>query len=68
MAQAIISITPWADFKKYWLIRRPKPEREPIISDTDWVKECIITYMYQVVLEGKQMEAYNELEIDIDIT
>lgn len=68
MVQAIISISPWADFRKYWLIRRPKPEREPTISDADWIKECFIAHLYQVLGEGKQMEAWNELDINIDIS
>lgn len=60
----------WPDFQKYYLKRRPVPlneVQEPIMSVGNWIKQCIINDVYQTLKEGKQMEAFNELEIDIDI-
>lgn len=75
MAQVTISIPSgqWADFQKYYLKRRPVPldeEEQLIMSNSDWVKKCIVNDIYQTLLEGKQMEAFDELlnEINIDIT
>jgi hypothetical protein len=75
MAQVIISIPSgqWADFQKYYLLRRPMPlddEQEPIMSVSDWIKQNIVSDIYQTLLGGKQMEALNELldEISIEIT
>jgi len=61
----------WDDFQKYYLKRRPVPlneDQEPIMSVGDWIKKCIVDDIYQVLLAGKQMEAFNELEIEIEIT
>lgn len=73
MAQITLSILngQWSDFQKYFLKRRPIPldgQQEPIMSVIDWIKKCIVDGIYQTLLEGKQMEAFNELEIDIDIS
>ena len=73
MAQVTISIPTeqMPDFQKYYLKRRPVPVAVPPeeqISTADWIKKCIMGDIYQTLLEGKQMEAFNELEIDIDIT
>lgn len=75
MAQVTISIPneQWSDFQKYYLKRRPVPlneQQEPTMSVSDWIKKCIVGDTYQVLLEGKQMEAITELrdEITIDIT
>lgn len=79
MAQVTITIDngQWPDFQKYYLKRRPVPmmedpenpdEQIPSMSVGDWIKKCIVGDMYQILLEGKQMEASNELEIDINIT
>jgi len=72
MAQITISVdnSQWPDFKKYYLKRLPVPlEAEvPIMSDGDWIKNCIVTDIYQVLGEGKQMEAFNELDINIVIS
>lgn len=57
----------WPDFQKYYLKRRPVPEEGgvPVMSVGDWIKQSIVDDIYQTLLEGKQMEAFNELEIDI---
>ena len=73
MAQVIITVDngQWSDFQKYYLKRRPvsvDEEQQPIMSIGNWIKKCIIDDIYQTLLEGKQMEAFNELEIDVDIT
>lgn len=73
MAQVTITVDneQWPDFQKYYLKRRPVPldeEQQPTMSVGDWIKKCIVGDIYQTLLEGKQMEAFNELEIDIDIT
>lgn len=73
MAQVTMTIDngQWPDFQKYYLKRRPVPldeAQEPTMSIGDWIKKCIVGDIYQTLLEGKQMEAFNELEIDIDIT
>lgn len=79
MAQVIITVDngQWSDFQKYYLKRRPIPliedpenpgEQIPSMSIGDWIKECLVGDIYQTLLEGKQMEAFNELEVDIDIT
>lgn len=59
----------WPDFKKYYLLKRPVPlEAEvPIMSDSDWIKQGIVNDIYQILREGKQMEAFNALNIDITI-
>ena len=72
MAQVIISIdnAQWPNFQKYYLKRRPVPlneEGQPTMTVADWIKKCVVGDIYQTLLEGKQMEAFNELEIDIDI-
>lgn len=78
MKQVIISISneDWPDFQKYYLIRRPVPmikdpqnpaEQIPSMSVGDWIKKCIVNDIYLILKEGKQMEAFNELEIDINI-
>jgi len=72
MAQITMSIDngQWSDFQKYYLKRQPVPldeEQEPTMSVGDWIKKCIVDSVYQTLLEGKQMKAFNELEIDIDI-
>lgn len=72
MAQVIITIDngQWSDFQKYYLKRRPVPlneQGEPTMSVGDWIKKCIVGDIYQTLLQGKQMEAFNELEINIDI-
>lgn len=59
------------DFQKYYLIKRPVPlddQQEPIMSVGNWIKQGIVQDIFQVLLEGKQMEAFNELEIDIEIS
>lgn len=79
MAEITISVdnAQWADFQKYYLKRRPVPliedpenpgEYIPSMSVGDWIKQSIVNDIYQTLLEGKQMEAFNELEIDITIT
>lgn len=72
MKQVIILVRDehWSDFQKYYLKRRPVPldEEQPIMSVGDWIKKCILDDIYQTLKEGKQMEAFNELEIDIEIT
>lgn len=73
MAQVVITIDngQWGDFQKYYIKRRPVPldeQGEPTTSVGDWIKKCIVGDIYQTLLEGKQMEAFNELEVDIDIT
>ena len=79
MKQVTISIQDahWADFQKYYLIKRPIPmiddpenpgEKIPRMSVSDWIKQGIVRDIFQVLLEGKQMEAFNELEIAIDIS
>lgn len=79
MAQVTISIPneQWPDFQKYYFKRLPIPmmddpenpgEQIPSMSVGDWVKKSIVSSIYQILLEGKQMETFNELEIDINIT
>lgn len=73
MAQVTITVDngQWADFQKYYLKRRPVPlneQQEPTMSVGDWIKKCIVDDIYQVLLQGKQMEAFNELEVDIEIS
>jgi hypothetical protein len=72
MKQITLSIEDdqWLDFKKYYLKRRPVPlEAEvPIMSDADWMKSCIAGDINQVLREGKQMEAFDALSIDVQIT
>jgi len=43
-------------------------EKIPRMSVSDWIKQGIVRDIFQVLLEGKQMEAFNELEIAIDIS
>ena len=79
MPQVMITIPPedWSDFQKYYLKRRPIPlmddpqnpgEQIPSMPVGDWIKKCLVQDIYDTLLQGKQMEAYNELNIDIDIT
>lgn len=79
MAQVTLTVDngQWPDFQKYYLKRLPIPmmddpenpgEKIPSMSVGDWIKKSIVSSIYQILLEGKQMEAFNALEIDIDIT
>lgn len=60
----------WGTFKNYYLTRRPISlvNGEPTMSVGDWIKQSIVDDIYQVLGEGKQMLAWNELDIDISIT
>ena len=76
MAEITISVdnAQWANFQKYYLKRRSVPliedlenlgEYIPSMSVGNWIKQSIVNDIYQTLLEGKQMEAFNELDIDV---
>jgi len=72
MAQITLSIPDeqWPDFQNYFLKRLPVllENDVPTMSVVDWIKKSIVDNIYQILLEGKQMSAFDEIEIDITLT
>lgn len=61
-----LTIDNWEEFKTAMLARRPVPKRPdgPVMSDDNWVEECIRNEVDQEHIKGKHQLKANEVVIN----